>query len=435
MRKYTMEYYLNFLTKQNTKELFLELINYSKTVIPLIQNRYKKSSKGEYIDYVSRYEDFWLITTYRLKDLLTCAFTVIRIKNGETHFQYYERLYIFGCYEWVRHKMNFFNKRYLYSKNLKDLFLGTEYQYSYLWELAENIDVSARNFLGYCSFETLKYIECLIKMKCYKMARDIINGKMPKRKFDNIFKDLGYENFNDFKYVIDNDLSYYQSRTYINFKSFNLDNKYFKYFKTYCKYRPLEDFYLPFKSGKSLVNYYLDLILSKNIKNNFNDFLFDYRDYYRFGLDLGYDFNNTKYSKPKDFKTAHDIASMKYQSKQAKAEKKKFAEIVHKISKFEFFGEKYSVVVPRTADDVILEGVNMHNCVGGYIGRIIKGYSYIFFVRKTSDIEKSFYTLEVNPTTMKVVQCRGYNNNPSKCDASVLKFVNKWLKEIVLKPA
>jgi len=431
MRKYTMDYYLDILTKQNTKELFLDLMDYRRTIIPEIQNRYKKLSKGEYIDYVSRYEDFWLITTYRLSDLLTCAFTVIRYKNGKKHFQYYERYYCFGVYSWCRHKMNHFNKRYLYSRNLKELFNGTEYQYSYLWYLAEKIDVSARNFLGYLNSENLKYVECLTKLNCFKMARDIINGKMYNHTFVNIFKDFGYSCFNDFKYVIDNDLDYNQSRKYRNYKGFNLEDKYFKYFKTYCDIHSFEDVGMSFISSKSLVKYYLDLISRNNIKNNFEDFLSDYRDYYRFGSDLGYDFTDTKYSKPKDFNVAHDMASMKYQSKQAMVKKKEFSKVVRKIKKFAFYGDKYSIVIPCSPEDIILEGKNNSNCVGGYIDRIVKGYSYIFFVRRTNNLNKSFFTLEINPKTMAVVQCRGFANQPNKYDKSVRIFVDKWLKDVV----
>ena len=177
MRKYTINYYLEFLKKQNTVELYNNLRQYCDIVVRSIQDHYKDNSKGEFIDYVAKYEDFYMITTYRIEDLFVCAFCVIREKNGKKHFQYYEKISYFGLIGWQRHKMNMCLKRYLYAWNLQELLANTEYKYSSVWDLAKRIDVSARNLLGYCRSENIEMVEYLTKMGCYRLAKDCINNR------------------------------------------------------------------------------------------------------------------------------------------------------------------------------------------------------------------------------------------------------------------
>ena len=432
MRKYTMEYYLQFIRNQNTPQLMREITQYSNTVVKDIQNRYKKLSKGGFIDYIARYEDFYIITTYRIEDMLTCAFCVIRYRNGKKHFQYYEKYHSYPGYCWVRHKMNHGIKRYLYSKNLKELFEETEYKYSEIWTLAENIDVSARNLLGYCDKERLLMAESLTKMKCYRLAKDLINGKFFAHTKE-IIKKLGFKCYKDFLPVVEKDMSYEQMRQYRNLASFDLPNKYHKYFKKFAMYRGIEDMNPQTMSSRKFVEYYLEQLDNGLTVNNFEDFYNDYKDYVRFGTKLDYDFNDTKYYKPSNFKIAHDMAFMKVKSVEALKQKSALKKVFKKQKMFSYEDEIYSIIIPTKVEDIIQEGIDMKNCVGGYIDRIVEGNSYIFFVRHTADPSKSFYTLELNPKTMKVVQCRGYNNNPTREEKKVQSFVKKWEREIITK--
>ena len=86
-----------------------------------------------------------------------------------------------------------------------------------------------------------------------------------------------------------------------------------------------------------------------------------------------------------------------------------------------------------SAEDIILEGENMSNCVASYLGAVSNGSSVICFVRHSKDIKNSFYTLELDARDLSVVQCRGYNNEPTAEELSVLRFVDKWHSEVVLQ--
>ena len=67
---------------------------------------------------------------------------------------------------------------------------------------------------------------------------------------------------------------------------------------------------------------------------------------------------------------------------------------------YEYADYKYSVVIPKGIEDILVEGKLLHHCVGSserYWDRIQSQESYILFLRKTEDVQKPYYTLEVEP--------------------------------------
>lgn len=230
-RKYTLNYYLEFLSKQDNSELRLSLKKFIREVIPSIEDRYRKLSKGNFIDYVAHYEDFWMITTYHIENLEPVAFNIVRYRNGVKHQQYYCLCYVSyfsNETEWKCYKMNYWLKRYCYTWNLRELFKGTEYEYSFVWELGNNIDIKIRNLLVWCNQEHIKNIERLTKLKCYRLARDVMNGSGNFIRLDeNIIKAIGLSNWRQMQYVVEKDMRVLDVISYSNFCKSGLDNKYF----------------------------------------------------------------------------------------------------------------------------------------------------------------------------------------------------------------
>ena len=67
---------------------------------------------------------------------------------------------------------------------------------------------------------------------------------------------------------------------------------------------------------------------------------------------------------------------------------------------YSYVGEDYLIRVPTGILDIMLEGRHLNHCVGGsnrYLDRIERRESYVLFLRRTSDPEQSYYTLEVEP--------------------------------------
>lgn len=63
------------------------------------------------------------------------------------------------------------------------------------------------------------------------------------------------------------------------------------------------------------------------------------------------------------------------------------------ILQFEF-GD-YKVVVPTTVEEFKEEGKNNHNCVGGYVDYVVKGNSFVVFVRDKNSLNESLVTCEI----------------------------------------
>lgn len=197
-------------------------------------------------------------------------------------------------------------------------------------------------------------------------------------------------------------------------------------FQSFFGYLYEKDMLLEYITYKSLQNYYYKVLKTKeNLK--------DYADYLECAIELKYDLTNTKYLKPKNFKLAHDMAFMKRESIKNKALYSAVKKQCKKYLKLSYENKNYSIVMPTKAEDIIQEGIDNKNCVGTYLGRIKNGNSIICFVRHTNDLSKSFYTLELNPKTLNIVQCRGFNNDRTPEEDNVQHFVKKWRKEVVLK--
>ncbi|MBP3279714.1 MAG: PcfJ domain-containing protein [Butyrivibrio sp.] len=85
-------------------------------------------------------------------------------------------------------------------------------------------------------------------------------------------------------------------------------------------------------------------------------------------------------------------------------------------SDWEYRTDKYSIVMPENARDIINEGRQLNHCVGraGYIEKMAKGNCRILFLRSNNDIHKPLITIEEVKGVIR--QCYGYgdsiNTNP-----------------------
>lgn len=66
-----------------------------------------------------------------------------------------------------------------------------------------------------------------------------------------------------------------------------------------------------------------------------------------------------------------------------------------KAKAFKFTFGNHSVVIPKETKDIIDEGVNMHHCVGNYVDDVLRGNTFIVFVRRTDTPDKCYITAQV----------------------------------------
>lgn len=173
----------------------------------------------------------------------------------------------------------------------------------------------------------------------------------------------------------------------------------------------------------------------------------DWLEYLKWCKELKYDLDNMFFYMPKNFKKVHDRTAKEYQElqdKKAAAEKrrrealakknmedmKKAMEKIFKksdgIDAFYIKGKRLILVVPKDASDIKHEGEVLHHCVGGYVERVAKGETNIFFVRKVNEPDTPYFTMEYWDNM--VIQCRGAHN--CEMPPEVKAFVNAFEKKM-----
>lgn len=98
--------------------------------------------------------------------------------------------------------------------------------------------------------------------------------------------------------------------------------------------------------------------------------------------------------------------------------------MVKSYKNFQKKGNRYSILIPTSIENLIEEGNALNHCVGSYVDRVINGSSKILFVRRNEELNKPFVTFELNKND-DLVQIRGKSNStPIK---EVIDFVNERL--------
>lgn len=100
------------------------------------------------------------------------------------------------------------------------------------------------------------------------------------------------------------------------------------------------------------------------------------------------------------------------------------------VNAFQIKGKGLILVVPQSGDEIRKEGEALDHCVGGYVERVARGETNIFFIRKADHPEKSYFTMEWRDN--KIIQCRGMKNcgMPPEVKAFVQVFEKKMLEAI-----
>lgn len=156
-----------------------------------------------------------------------------------------------------------------------------------------------------------------------------------------------------------------------------------------------------------------------------------YRDYLQECEQLHLDLHDKEILFPKDLAAAHNRTMEQVKFERNKADQEKFQKAVEKLEKFAWSEGEFFIRPAREQMELTAEGKALHHCVGGYIKRMAEGETAIFFLRKVSEPDKPFYTLELQKK--KVVQCRTEHNASYDRNPDVKNFVDMWMEKVVLK--
>ena len=162
-----------------------------------------------------------------------------------------------------------------------------------------------------------------------------------------------------------------------------------------------------------------------------NDTARAYRDYLRECEQLHFDLHDREILFPKDLVAAHDRTMEQVEFEKNKADQEKFQKAVEKLEKFAWSEGEFFIRPAREQMELTAEGKDLHHCVGGYIRDMAEGETAIFFLRKVSEPDKPFYTLELQKK--RVIQCRTEHNASYDRNPDVKNFVDMWMEKVVKK--
>ena len=156
--------------------------------------------------------------------------------------------------------------------------------------------------------------------------------------------------------------------------------------------------------------------------------LSEYCDYLRIGKTLGYDMKSTFVLFPRDLRMAHDTAARLDQAKKDAAIEQAISAAYPALEKmYSYSHSDFSIVVPKSAKEIVEEGHALRHCVGSYAARVARHKCAILFLRRTGDINAPFITLRVQDGRLE--ENRGLCNGEPPPAAKA--FLKRWEREVL----
>lgn len=100
-----------------------------------------------------------------------------------------------------------------------------------------------------------------------------------------------------------------------------------------------------------------------------------------------------------------------------------------KACKYEYSNKEYSIIACKRMEELVSEGNVLHHCVGSYIDSVSHGKEYILFLRKNTELELPYFTIDIDLNN-NVRQIHGkYNCN---INDEIRPFIEKWANKFNL---
>lgn len=157
-----------------------------------------------------------------------------------------------------------------------------------------------------------------------------------------------------------------------------------------------------------------------------------YRDYIEMSEVLGVDLSRKSVRYPRDIKEAHDRLMMLLDSEGNEEVDAAFARVadpvVEDLGMYSYESKMFCIIVPQTRAEFIAEGQSLNHCVGRflhYYNNHVAGTRMIFFIRKVTERDRPFFTMEVDMKQFTILQLYGYG------DCNAKKHVKRFAEGFV----
>lgn len=159
-----------------------------------------------------------------------------------------------------------------------------------------------------------------------------------------------------------------------------------------------------------------------------------YSDYLRMRGQLPIEVRNKFPKFPPVFdEHVHDNIMDEYRKQEAKplAERYQplYEEVYPKANKYSYEHDDYVIFPPKEVIDLVNEGNKLHHCVGSYVSSVATGQEYILYLRKKSEPNVPYFTVNVDANN-KVRQIHGLCN--CNLPEELRPFVDAWAKKFGL---
>ena len=102
-----------------------------------------------------------------------------------------------------------------------------------------------------------------------------------------------------------------------------------------------------------------------------------------------------------------------------------FQNSIMNVSQYTYENDNYKIIMPYGPQDLVYEGNQLNHCVGGYVDRVIKGQTYILFLRRKEAPATPFFTIEISYDG-KIEQMHGQSNCNIDSVEGLPEFVDEW---------
>lgn len=164
-----------------------------------------------------------------------------------------------------------------------------------------------------------------------------------------------------------------------------------------------------------------------------------WRDYLRMAKDEGMDTSDDIVRFPKDLKARHDYLVELGNKRKDEERLKGYAKLDKQIQKrlpeaarYFWENDQYMIIPAGTCEELMTEGRTLHHCVGRddhYMKKMAAGTSWILFLRKKENLEKAYYTVEIDMKDDRVLQY--YSEFDRQPDKEIInKVLDKFKRSI-----
>lgn len=168
-----------------------------------------------------------------------------------------------------------------------------------------------------------------------------------------------------------------------------------------------------------------------------------WRDYLRMARQEGMDTADDIVRLPKDLKARHDqlverINARRDEERRMK-EKEKYAHLdaqirerLPDVKRYFWEDDTYMIVPAGRCEELVEEGRALHHCVGAndfYMTAMAEGRSWILFLRRKAELDKPYYTIEIDMYTDEIMQYySAYDRQPDK--EVIRKVLDKFRRSL-----